>query len=111
MDSGNDGEPRHDGAQPPHDPPRAIALTLFLNAGSPHSTRARGAADDLRERLPAGATLELVDVAERPDLAERHRVLATPMVVRSGPPHRRVVGDLSNLEEVLLALDLPVAAA
>ena len=88
-----------------------LTLTLFLNNASPHAARARAAADALVARMPAGAAIEQVDVSDRPDLAERHRVLATPMLVRSGPPHRRVVGDLGNLDEVLLALDLPAARA
>ena len=87
--------------------PNGLKLTIFLNAASAHAPRARAAAEELRRRLPDDAVFEQVDVVERPDLAERHRVLATPMLIRSGPPHRRVVGDLSNLEEVLLALDLP----
>jgi anti-anti-sigma factor len=92
-------------------PASMLTLTLFLNAASPHAARARAAAEELARRLPADAVIEQVDVAERPDLAERHRVLATPMLVRSGPPHRRVIGDLSHLDEVLLALDLPMRAA
>jgi anti-anti-sigma factor len=84
-----------------------LTLTIFLNGASVHAPGARAAAEELRKRLPEGAVFEQVDVGERPDLAEQHRVLATPMLIRSGPPHRRVVGDLSNLEEVLLALDLP----
>jgi circadian clock protein KaiB len=104
------GQERRESAPAAGEPPHAVTLTLFLNAASPHSTRARAAVDAFRARLPYGAVLELVDVAERPDLAEQHRVLATPMVVRGGPPHRRVVGDLSNLDEVLLALGLPAGA-
>jgi circadian clock protein KaiB len=105
------GQERRESTPATGDPQRTVTLTLFLNAASPHSTHARAAVEGLRARLPPRAVLEIVDVAERPDLAERHRVLATPMVVRSGPPHRRVVGDLSNLDEVLLALDLPTVAA
>jgi anti-anti-sigma factor len=103
-------ETPRDGGGGHGEPPRVVTLTIFLNATSAHAPRARAAADELRRRLPPGAILEQVDVAERPDLAERHRVLATPMLIRSGPRHRRVVGDLSNLDEVLLALDLPLEA-
>jgi circadian clock protein KaiB len=84
-----------------------VELVLFLNGASPNVARARTAADELRSRLPGMSTLEIVDVRERPELAEQHRVLATPMMVRvAPPPQRRVVGDVTNIEDALLALDL-----
>lgn len=46
---------------------------------------------------------------ERPQLAEDEKILATPMLIRQLPlPIRRIVGDLSDREEVLLGLDLLV---
>lgn len=59
------------------------------------------------ERLHGRYQLEIVDVVQDPDSAERARVLTTPTVVRDAPdPVRRATGDLSDLERVLLALDL-----
>ena len=44
---------------------------------------------------------------ERPQLAEDEKILATPMVVKElPPPIRRIIGDLSNTDRVLLGLDL-----
>jgi circadian clock protein KaiB len=44
---------------------------------------------------------------ERPQLAEDEKILATPTVVKELPmPIRRIIGDLSDAEKVLLGLDL-----
>jgi circadian clock protein KaiB len=51
--------------------------------------------------------LHVIDVLERPHLAEAAKVLATPTVVKELPePVRRIIGDLSDSEKVLLGLDL-----
>lgn len=51
--------------------------------------------------------LEVIDVLERPQLAEDERILATPMLIKELPqPVRRIIGDLSDSEKVLLGLDL-----
>jgi circadian clock protein KaiB len=50
----------------------------------------------------------VVDVVERPELAEQERIIATPTVVRRAPPPtRRVIGDLSDLRLTALSLGLP----
>ncbi len=49
----------------------------------------------------------VIDVLERPQLAEDEKILATPTVVKELPtPIRRIIGDLSDSEKVLLGLDL-----
>ena len=51
--------------------------------------------------------LTVIDVLERPQLAEDEKILATPTLVRElPPPLRRIIGDLSAGEKVLLGLDL-----
>ncbi|MBK1646634.1 circadian clock protein KaiB [Thiocapsa imhoffii] len=51
--------------------------------------------------------IEVIDILERPQLAEDERILATPMVIKKlPPPVRRVVGDLSEHDKVLIGLDL-----
>jgi circadian clock protein KaiB len=51
--------------------------------------------------------LVVIDVLERPQLAEDEKILATPMLVKELPmPIRRIIGDLSDTEKVLLGLDL-----
>ncbi len=57
--------------------------------------------------LAGSYQMEVIDVLERPQLAEDERILATPTVVKTlPPPLRSVVGDLSDRERVILGLDL-----
>lgn len=51
--------------------------------------------------------MDVIDILERPQLVEDERVLATPTVVKGLPlPIRRVFGDLSDKEKVLMGLGL-----
>ena len=73
--------------------------------------RSQRAAANLRSLCAAalgdGFEIEVVDVRERPELAEQERIIATPTVLRlSPPPLRRVVGDLSAFDLAAAALGL-----
>lgn len=62
-------------------------------------------------RMPGSYEIEVVDTAERPDLAEMDAILIAPTVVRLAPlPERRVYGDLSDHARTVIALGLPDAA-
>ena len=83
-------------------------LKLYLTGRTPRSQQA---IDNLRglmeEQFAEQYELEVIDVLEHPQLAEDDKILATPTVVRELPePVRRVVGDLSSRDQVLLGLDL-----
>jgi circadian clock protein KaiB len=83
-------------------------LRLFL-AGQ--TGRSRMAVENLHaicERELAGRyRLELIDVLEQPDLAEEYNVVATPTLIKAlPPPLRRIIGDLSDGERVLMGLDI-----
>jgi circadian clock protein KaiB len=59
------------------------------------------------EELKGMYEMVVIDVLERPQLAEDEKILATPTVVKELPqPIRRIIGDLSDHERVLLGLDL-----
>ena len=59
------------------------------------------------EELNGQYELDIIDVLERPQLAEDEKILATPTLIKNlPPPLRRIIGDLSNKEQVLLGLDL-----
>ena len=59
------------------------------------------------EDLGGQYEMEIIDILERPQLAEDEKILATPTVVKELPvPIRRIIGDLSDTERVLLGLDL-----
>lgn len=80
------------------------------------SPRSQRAADNLRNlcmvALGDAFEIEVIDVSERPELAESERIIATPTVLRlSPPPLRRVVGDLSDFELASSALGLTHAYA
>lgn len=50
---------------------------------------------------------EIINLLEHPQLAEDEKILATPLLIRELPePIRRVLGDLSDHERVLVGLDL-----
>jgi circadian clock protein KaiB len=89
------------------------ALKLYITGETP---RSRAAIQNLRricERELAGRfELIIVDVLERPDLAEDDKILATPTLVKElPPPMQRVLGDLSDSEKVFFGLDLRPCAA
>jgi circadian clock protein KaiB len=51
--------------------------------------------------------LEIIDVIDKPELAERDNILATPTLIKIEPyPVRRIIGDFSNKDMVLQGLDL-----
>ena len=63
----------------------------------------------LNEELKGLYKLEVIDVLESPQLAEEDKILATPTLAKIlPPPVRKIIGDLSNKERVLLGLDLTV---
>lgn len=53
-----------------------------------------------------GAEFEIIDVLDRPDAAEKERIITTPTLIRLAPtPQRRVVGNVEQIEKVLKRLD------
>jgi circadian clock protein KaiB len=57
--------------------------------------------------LPDRYTLEVIDLLKHPQLAEGDQILAIPTLVRKVPePIRKIIGDLSNEEKVLVGLDI-----
>lgn len=51
--------------------------------------------------------LEVIDIIEHPEQAEEAKILATPTLIKQlPPPLRRVIGDLSDKEKLLLGLDV-----
>jgi circadian clock protein KaiB len=59
------------------------------------------------EHLRGRYQLEVVDLLENPALARGHQILALPALVRQlPPPVKKIIGDFSNTERVLVGLDL-----
>ena len=83
-------------------------LRLYVAGKTARSVRA---ITDLQrlcaQELNGQYQVEVIDVLEDPAAAERQKVLATPTVIKELPlPVRRVIGDLSQAEQVLVGLDL-----
>jgi circadian clock protein KaiB len=59
------------------------------------------------EHLSGQYHIEVIDLMENPQLAEGDQILALPTLVRKLPePIRKIIGDLSNTEKVLVGLDV-----
>jgi len=85
-----------------------FVLTLYVTGQTSRSERAIA---NLRriceEDLQGQYQMIVVDVLERPQLAEDEKILATPTLIKAlPPPLRRIIGDLSDKDKVLLGLDL-----
>ena len=87
-------------------------LRLYVTGRTPQSQRA---IDNLREICESDVLgayeVEVIDVLEHPALAERDKILATPTLVKRLPePIRKIIGDLSDREKVLMGLNVELAA-
>jgi circadian clock protein KaiB len=83
-------------------------LRLYVAGQTPKSIVAF---DNLKrlceERLKGHYSIEVIDLLKNPRLAKDDQILAIPTLVRRlPPPVRRIIGDLSDTERVLVGLDL-----
>jgi circadian clock protein KaiB len=83
-------------------------LCLFVSGKSPNSARAVVNIKAICEKyLKNRYELELIDIYQYPDLAITEEIVALPVLIKKFPiPKVRMVGDLSNTEEVLKGLGL-----
>ena len=62
------------------------------------------------EHLQGSYRIKVIDLLQNPRLARDHQILALPTLVRQLPsPVRKIIGDLSNTERVLVGLDIKVS--
>jgi circadian clock protein KaiB len=83
-------------------------LRLYVAGQTPKSIAAFANLTRICEEHLAGCyQIEVVDLLEHPQLARGDQILAIPTLVRQlPPPVRKIIGDLSNTERVLVGLDL-----
>ena len=83
-------------------------LRLFVSGSTPRSSKAvENIKRICEEFLPGRYELEVIDVYQQPELARNQQLIAAPTLVKDNPrPARRIVGDLSDQERVLVGLDL-----
>jgi circadian clock protein KaiB len=97
-----------DAAHPGGDTPELYDLRLYVAGQSPRSVRAL---DNLRrvcdEHLSGRCRVEVIDLLVNPALARGDEIVAVPTLVRKLPePIRKVIGDLSDTDRVLVGLQV-----
>lgn len=83
-------------------------LRLYVTGTTPRSTRAIvNIRKFCEEHLQGRYDLEVVDLSQRPALAEGEQIIAAPTLIKKLPlPLRRFIGDMSQTERILIGLDL-----
>ena len=83
-------------------------LRLYVAGQTPKAVRAFANLQKICDEHLAGRyTIEVIDLLENPQLGRGDQILAVPTLVRRLPePIKKIIGDLSNTERVLVGLDL-----
>jgi circadian clock protein KaiB len=86
----------------------AYQLRLYVAGNTPKSLLAlRNLEQICEEHLQGRYQIEIIDLLKNPQLARGDQILALPTLVRRLPePIKKIIGDLSNTERVLVGLDL-----
>ena len=86
----------------------SFKLRLFVTGTSQRSQKAiQNIKQICEDHLQGKYELEIIDLYEDPDLARQYEILAVPTLLKElPPPLRKVIGDLSEEDEVLAGLDL-----
>lgn len=87
---------------------KTYVLKLYVAGNTPNSVRALSTLKNILEKEFEGVyALKVIDVLKNPQLAEEDKILATPTLSKIlPPPVRKIIGDLSDRERVLIGLDL-----
>ncbi len=83
-------------------------LRLYVIGSSPQSIRAISNIKNIcEEHLQGRYELNVIDLHQQPQLAYGEQIIASPTLIRELPlPLRRIIGDMSNEDRVLVGLDL-----
>lgn len=86
-------------------------LRLYVAGTTPKSMAAfRNLKEICEEHLGGQYSIEIIDLLQSPQLARGDQIIAVPTLVRKLPhPVKKIIGDLSNTERVLVGLDLKPA--
>jgi circadian clock protein KaiB len=92
----------------PEDSGDRWVLKLYVAGQTPRSTAALENLRSICENHLGGRyTIEVIDLAENPRLARTDQIVAVPTLVRKLPePMRKIIGDLSNQDRVIVGLRL-----
>jgi circadian clock protein KaiB len=85
-----------------------MELRLYIAGQTPKSVQAlKNLTKYCKTYLEGRYTIEVIDLLEKPQLAEGDQIFAIPTLVRKVPePIRKIIGDLSNEERVLVGLNI-----
>jgi circadian clock protein KaiB len=85
-----------------------FVLRLFVTGTTPRSVQAISNIKKIcEEHLKGRYELEVVDVYQQPELARKEQIVAVPTLIKELPrPLRKLIGDLSDTQRVLVGLDL-----
>jgi len=88
--------------------PEILELRLYVAGQTPKSLAALANLKRIcDEHLKRECRIEVIDLVKNPQLAQGDQILAIPTLVRRVPaPLRKIIGDLSNVERVLVGLDI-----
>lgn len=83
-------------------------LKLYISGNTPNSVKALNSLRNILEQDFKGVyALKVIDVLKNPQLAEEDKIIATPTLSKVlPPPVRKIIGDLSDRQKVLVSLDL-----
>ena len=83
-------------------------LRLYIAGNSPQSARAIASVKKIcEENLKGYYELQVIDLYQQPQLAEGEQIIAAPTLIKKLPMQlRRIIGDMSSAERVLVGLDL-----
>jgi len=97
-----------DGIATPSSAGQRYQLRLYVAGQTPKSVLAFTNLKEIcEEHLQGRYEIEIIDLVENPQLAAGDQILAVPTLVRRLPePIKKIIGDLSNTERVLVGLDL-----
>jgi circadian clock protein KaiB len=92
----------------PEEEPKAWELRLYVAGQTSRSLQAFANLKKIcEEHLEGNYRIEIIDLLKNPQLAAGDQILAIPTLVRKLPePVRKIIGNLSNTERVLVGLDL-----
>ena len=104
----NPAQPTPPEARPAKAGSNLYILRLYIAGQTPKSVNAITNIKKIcGEHLQGRYELEVVDLYQQPQLAQGEQIVAVPTLIKKLPlPLRRIIGDMSNTERVLVGLDL-----
>jgi len=86
-------------------------LRLFITGATPNSVRALSNIKEICENYLKGRySLEIIDVYQQVDIAQKEQLIALPLLIRKNPlPERRLIGDMSDIQKVLKGLEIAIS--